>query len=96
MTADVGALLEAGQAAFEAGRWDEARASFGAALEAGESPEALFGLGETLGWLGEIDETIRLEERAYAGFRRRPDPAMAATVAMSLFYFHRMCMGNVA
>ncbi len=96
MDAEAAALLEIGQAALEAGRWEEARASFTGALAAGESPEALFGLGETLGWLGEIDETIRLEERAYAGFRRRPDPAMAATAAMSLFYYHRMCMGNVA
>ncbi len=93
---DAGALLEAGQAALEAGRWVEARESFAAALERDESPEALFGLGEALLWLGETEETIRLQERAYAGFRRRPDPVPAAIAAMNLFYLQRIGLGNVA
>jgi DNA-binding CsgD family transcriptional regulator len=93
---DVGALLETGQAALEAGGWEAAREAFAAALEREESPEALLGLGEALLWLGETDETVRLEERAYAGFRRRGDPANAAVAALNLWYFQSMSLGNVA
>ncbi|HSJ73062.1 MAG TPA: LuxR C-terminal-related transcriptional regulator [Miltoncostaeaceae bacterium] len=93
---EVGALLETGQAALEAGGWEAAREAFVAALEREESPEALFGLGEALIWLGETDEAVRLDERAYAGFRRRPDPVNAALAAMNLFYLQRMSLGNVA
>ncbi len=95
MGGEVGALLETGQAALEAGGWEAAREAFTAALEREESPEALLGLGEALLWLGETDETVRLEERAYAGFRRRGDPANAAVAAMNLWYFQRMSLGNV-
>ena len=93
---DPGALLETGQEALEAGGWEAAREAFAAALEREESPEALFGLGEALLWLGETDETVRLQERAYAGFRRRPDPVNAAIAAMNLFFLHRVSLGNVA
>ncbi|HEX2507720.1 MAG TPA: tetratricopeptide repeat protein, partial [Miltoncostaeaceae bacterium] len=74
MRDEVGPLLETGQEALEAGGWEAAREAFSAALAREESPEAMFGLGEALLWLGETDETVRLDERAYAGFRRRGDP----------------------
>jgi DNA-binding CsgD family transcriptional regulator len=96
VTGEVGALLETGQAALEAGGWEAAREAFAAALEREESPEAQYGLGEALLWLGETDETVRLDERAYAGFRRRPDPVNAAIAAMNLFFLHRVSLGNVA
>ncbi len=96
MAAEVSEPLAAGQAALAEGRWEAARDAFAAALDREESPEALFGLGETLLWLGETEQAIRLDERAYAGFRRRPDPVMAAMAAMSLFYLHRVSLGNVA
>ena len=41
MRDEVGALLETGQAALEAGGWEAAREAFAAALERDESPEAL-------------------------------------------------------
>jgi DNA-binding CsgD family transcriptional regulator len=93
---EVGPLLETGQEALEAGGWEAAREAFSAALEREESPEAMFGLGEALLWLGETDETVRLDERAYAGFRRRCDPVNAAIAAMNLFFLHRVSLGNVA
>jgi DNA-binding CsgD family transcriptional regulator len=93
---EVDGLLESGQAALEAGGWQAARDAFGAALAREESPEALFGLGEALLWLGEPGEAARLQEQAYAGFRRRPDPVASAIAAMNLFYIHRVCFGNVA
>lgn len=45
--------LAAGRAALEAGRWEEARAAFAAALADRETPEALDGMGAALWWLGE-------------------------------------------
>lgn len=96
MSDGVETLLEAGQAALEGGDWQAAKESFSAALERDESPEALFGLGEALLWLGETETTVRLQERAYAGFRRRADHVAAAIAAMNLFYIHRASLGNVA
>lgn len=95
MDAD-GPLLEAGQAALEAGAWEAAREAFAAAMEVRESPDAQLGLGEALLWLGETAETVRLQERAYAGFRRRGDPLSSAIAAMNLFYLHRVSLGHVA
>lgn len=73
-----------------------ARDSFRAALEVGETPEALNGLGQALWWLGETHDSIDCRERAYAGFRRRPDPVQAATVALVLCLHYRANMGNLA
>jgi DNA-binding NarL/FixJ family response regulator len=76
--------VAAGRAALQAGRWEEARAAFAAALGEGETPEALDGMGTALWWLGETRESIAHTERAYAGFRQAGDAAAAAVAAMSL------------
>ena len=73
-----------GTAALEAGRWEEARAAFAAALAERETPEALDGMGVALWWLGETRASIAHTERAYAGFRRASDAVAAAVAAMSL------------
>ena len=73
-----------GTAALEAGRWQEARAAFAAALAEKETPEALDGMGVALWWLGETRASIAHTERAYAEFRRASDAVPAATAAMSL------------
>ncbi|MET0833840.1 MAG: helix-turn-helix transcriptional regulator, partial [Actinomycetota bacterium] len=73
-----------GTAALEAGRWEEARAAFAAALAEKETPEALDGMGVALWWLGETRASIAHTERAYAEFRRASDAVPAATAAMSL------------
>lgn len=59
-------------------------------------PEAMFGLGDALWWLGDIEPAIRYRERAYAAFRRRPDPALTAIVAMRLCLTYRANIGNHA
>ncbi|HEY6710080.1 MAG TPA: LuxR C-terminal-related transcriptional regulator [Actinomycetota bacterium] len=76
--------LAAGQAALAAGRWEEARAAFRAALAEAETPEALDGLGVALWWLGETQASVAATERAYAGFRRAGDAAGAAGAALFL------------
>jgi DNA-binding CsgD family transcriptional regulator len=76
--------VAAGQEALEAGRWEEARVAFAAALAEEETPEALDGMGAALWWLGETRASIAHTERAYAGFRRAGDALAAAVAAMSL------------
>jgi DNA-binding NarL/FixJ family response regulator len=73
-----------GRAALEAGRWEEARAAFAAALEERETPEVLDGMGAALWWLGETRASVAHIERAYTGFRRAGDAVAAAMAAMSL------------
>jgi DNA-binding CsgD family transcriptional regulator len=76
--------LAAGRSALAAGRWQEARAAFGAVLAGAETPEALDGLGAALWWLGETRASVAATERAYAGFRRAGDAAGAAGAALFL------------
>jgi DNA-binding NarL/FixJ family response regulator len=73
-----------GTAALQAGRWEEARAAFAAALAEKETPEALDGMGAALWWLGETRASLAHTERAYAGFRRAGDAVPAAGAAISL------------
>jgi ATP/maltotriose-dependent transcriptional regulator MalT len=89
-------LLERGEEALRAGDWDVARDSFQAVLQHVETPEALNGLGESLWWLGATQASIDARERAYAAFRRRGDPAWAATVALGLCIHYRANVGNLA
>jgi ATP/maltotriose-dependent transcriptional regulator MalT len=96
MTVDAGPPLAEAQEAFAAGDWARARASFEAALAREESAEALFGLGNTLWWLAETEASVRHLERAYAAFRRRPDPAQAALAAIYLCLTYRASLGNHA
>jgi ATP/maltotriose-dependent transcriptional regulator MalT len=96
MEAGTEGLLAEAQAAVAAGDWAGARRAFEAALELEESAEGFFGLGNTLWWLGETDESVRHLERAYAAFRRRPDPAQAALAAIYLALTYRASLGNDA
>jgi DNA-binding CsgD family transcriptional regulator len=76
--------VAAGRRALEAGRWEEARAAFAAALAGEETPQALDGMGAALWWLGETRASVAHTERAYAGFRRAGDAVPAALAAISL------------
>lgn len=96
MTADTETLLAEAQQALAAGDWSTARASFEGALEREESAEALLGLGNALWWLGETEASVRHLERAYAAFRRRPDPAQAALAAIHVCLTYRASLGNHA
>ena len=88
--------MEQAAAALVAGDWLTARRCFEAALDQQESPEGLFGLGTALWWLGETEAAVRAQERAYAGFRARPDPPSAALAALSLVLTYRASLGNYA
>jgi ATP/maltotriose-dependent transcriptional regulator MalT len=94
--ADTEAALVRAQQAIAAGQWSIAKDAFEAVLEPGESGEALFGLGITLWWLGETEASLRHWERAYAAFRRRPDPEQAVLAAFYLCLAYRMSLGNHA
>jgi DNA-binding CsgD family transcriptional regulator len=94
------------------GAWEEARSAFERALYAGDGDaaehslravrdpegdaEILSGLAEALWWLGEIRESLDCWERAYSGFRQRPDPAQAAFVAFQLGMLYDANLGNHA
>jgi DNA-binding CsgD family transcriptional regulator/predicted negative regulator of RcsB-dependent stress response len=90
------ALVTAGDRALEAGEWSAARDSFRTALELGQTAEALNGLGQALWWLGKTQDSIDYRERAYAEFRRRPDPVQAATIALVLCVHYQANVGNPA
>jgi DNA-binding NarL/FixJ family response regulator len=105
-------LVEAGREALARGAWEEARSAFERALYTGDrdaakhsfravpdpegDAEILSGLAEALWWLGEIRESLDCWERAYSGFRQRPDPAQAAFVAFQLGMLYDANLGNHA
>jgi DNA-binding CsgD family transcriptional regulator len=83
--------------AFEAlneGRWSEARDAFTAVSDAGDLPEANYGLALSLWWLGDMAGTIDHFECAYAGFRHRRDHGHAAGVALRLCLHQRAHLAN--
>ena len=88
--------VEAGFQAMAAGDWGGARDAFSAVLAAAEVPEAFFGLATALFWLGDLAGTIANCEKAYAGFRRRPDPVLAAGAALALVGYNKGYLGNTA
>ncbi|HEX6206916.1 MAG TPA: response regulator transcription factor [Actinomycetota bacterium] len=94
MANQVDDLFAAGNEALASGDWASARDSFRSALEHGETAEGLVGLADALWWLGEIQDAVSFRERAYAAFRRRPDPVSAALVAVRLCVDHRANFGN--
>lgn len=88
--------VAAGNAALQAGRWQDARVAFAAALQKQETAEALLGMGEALWWLGEPHPSVEYHERAYAAFRRAGDAPRAAWTAMWLCLAYRSDFGNPA
>lgn len=96
MDAGTEALLTAGSDALRAGEWAVARQRFEGVLEQTTSPEAWLGLGNAVWWLGETEASVRCLERAYAGFRRRPDAAQATFAAVELCLTYVASLGNHA
>jgi tetratricopeptide (TPR) repeat protein len=96
VSSDADGRIAAGSDALAAGNWAAAKDSFEAALHQPEAAEALLGLAEALWWLGEIHESAACRERAYAEFRRRPDPVQAAECALVLCVHYRANLGNAA
>ena len=96
MASEVEDLFAAGNRALAAGDWAAARDSYQEVLDRGETAEGLVGLADALWWLGEIQVAVGHRERAYAEFRRRPDPINAALVAVRLCVDYRANFGNFA
>ena len=91
--------MEQAAAALAAGDWATARTCFETALAEQESPEGLAGLGTALWWLGETDAAVTALQRAFAGFRYRPDrpsAAQAARAALMLCLLYGSSLGNLA
>ena len=93
--AEAGATA-AGYEALAAGEWARARDLFQEALGAGDSPDALDGLGRALWWLRDARSAVVARERAYSGFRRDGDLARAARIALWLAREHALLWGNDA
>jgi len=70
--------IETGWGHLRAGRWEQARASF---ADAGESPEALEGVGWAAWWLDDRATVFAARERAYRLYREAGDAAGAARMA---------------
>ena len=92
----VDGLLAEGRAARKAGSWDHARAVFVAALDHGEPPAALEGLGEVLWWLGEPRASLAYHRRAYVAYRRAGDVFGAARTAIGVSDRYASNFGNRA
>lgn len=82
--------------ALEAGRWAEARAAFEEALVGTGSPGMLAGLGDALFFLGDLGESVRCRERAYAASRRAGNVPDAIDSAVWLCLVYGMSLGNEA
>ncbi len=74
-------LLGAGWRALSEGDWQSARACFEESLAAGETPDALEGLGWAGYFLDDDRLTFDARERAYRLYRQRGDESSAARVA---------------
>lgn len=85
-----------GHEALEAGQWAQARAAFEEALVGTGSADALAGLGDALFFLGEVGESVRCRERAYAASRRAGNVPEAVDSAVWLCLVYGMSLGNEA
>lgn len=91
---DLDGTLARAAEALAAGRWEEARDGFRAALAGGERGDALFGLADALFWLADADGCLTALEQAYAAQRREGADADAALTAIWLSALHLKMAGN--
>src|SRR5690242_3481700 len=89
-------LLAVGHAALRRGDWEAARAAFEASLRAGETPEALEGLGLAAWWLDDAATTFSAREAAYRQYREHGDVRGAARVATWLAWDYGAFRGEGA
>jgi hypothetical protein len=45
-------------------------------------------------WLGQVEESLRLWEQAFVGYRRSREPHLAVVAAVYLCLSYRMSLGN--
>jgi LuxR family transcriptional regulator, maltose regulon positive regulatory protein len=76
--------------------WDRARDGFERVLTAGETPEALEGLGMAAWWLDDVETVFATRERAFQLYRARGDRRGAARVAIALAQDHAYIRGGPA
>jgi DNA-binding NarL/FixJ family response regulator len=96
VTNEPGASVAAGYAALAAGQWADAGAAFETALEAGETPDACFGLASALWWLGESNASVAHASRAFALFRQSGDVENAVECAVWLCITYKANFANFA
>ena len=95
-TGELSSALDAAQDALSAGQWERARALFEAFLETDQQPQAWAGLGAAAWWLGETENAVRCQRRAYAGFMRANDYPQAFLATTNLYFVYRISLGNSA
>jgi ATP/maltotriose-dependent transcriptional regulator MalT len=88
--------VRAGWAALARGAWDEARASFDAALSEAETPEGWEGLSWAAWWQNDAEAMFDARERAYLVFRSQGDARGAARMATWLGTDHVDFRGQLA
>jgi DNA-binding CsgD family transcriptional regulator/predicted negative regulator of RcsB-dependent stress response len=88
--------LVAGDEHLRAGRWDEARRAYDAALAEEESAAALEGLGLALRWLEEFPSCFEAQERAYLLYRSAGEARAAARMANRLGRDHLIVRADAA
>jgi ATP/maltotriose-dependent transcriptional regulator MalT len=81
---EISAELAAGRAALLRGAWAEARREFETALVAGETVEALEGLGAAARWAMDGPAALAAHERAYRLAREEGDDEAAGRLALEL------------
>jgi LuxR family transcriptional regulator, maltose regulon positive regulatory protein len=74
--------LHLGREALTHGAWEQARASFEAALAQNRSPEAWEGLSWAAWWLDDVSHCLAARERAYRMYRAAGDLRGAARMAL--------------
>jgi DNA-binding CsgD family transcriptional regulator len=89
-------LIEEGRRELRAGDWLAARDRFRAAIELGESAEALDGLAMAAYWLNDLDEAIHLKQRAHVAYKREHKPGPAAFTAAWIGGMYMNIHGNQA
>jgi LuxR family maltose regulon positive regulatory protein len=88
--------VERGHDALSRGAWDEARSSFGDALDQSESPEAWEGLSWAAFWLEDGTAAIAAREHAYRLYKEAGDLRGAARMAIWLGNDHLDFRGEEA
>jgi LuxR family transcriptional regulator, maltose regulon positive regulatory protein len=76
--------------------WQRARSGFEKALEAGETPEALEGLGMAAWWLDDMATSLSARERAFQLYQTRAERRGAGRVALALAQDHMYFLGEPA
>jgi LuxR family maltose regulon positive regulatory protein len=89
-------MVEAGQRALSAGRFDDARRAFEAALAEEETPEAYEGLGFAAMWRDDVAGLIASFEDAYRLYLGRDDRRGGGRVAFWLAYSYGSLRGQPA